>query len=143
MRQLIVNAEANGYQLNKRFFVEKRLVGHGQGMIGIVDLIRDLPRPILLKVDIDGGEANLLESAEGCKYLQDLRWVIETHSKELEGQCIHWLRFHGYDTRIIRNAFWRCILPEQRPLAHNRWLVAGPNFLKEETHTLSCARDRC
>jgi hypothetical protein len=37
-----------------------------------------LPLPILLKVHIDGGEADFLASAEECRFLQELWWIIET-----------------------------------------------------------------
>lgn len=126
MEQLLQNARANGYEPGERFTAERRFVGKGEDCVSIAELVRDLPRPIFLKVDIDGGEGELLESAEGCDCLSDLRWLIETHSKELEAQCIEWLERHGYRTRIIYNASWRVLLPEQRPIEHNRWLVAEP-----------------
>lgn len=127
MEQLLANARANGYEPGKRFTVERRFIGSGVGSVSIKELVRDLPRPIFLKVDIDGGEVDLLRSAEGCDCLSDLRWLIETHSKELEEQCVEWLQHHGYRTRLIYNAPWRVLLPEQRPIPHNRWLVAEPH----------------
>jgi hypothetical protein len=127
MEQLLANARANGFETGKRFIAEQRFVGTGEGSVSIAELVRDLPRPVFLKVDIDGGEVELLQSAEGCDCLGDLRWLIETHSKELEAGCIAWLQAHGYETRIIYNAPWRVLLPEQRPLEHNRWLVAEPS----------------
>jgi hypothetical protein len=128
MAQLLANAEANGHRRDGRFSIEQRLIGNEKGMLSIAELVRDLPRPILLKVDIDGGEVNLLESAEDCDFLRELHWVIETHSKELEDLCMQWLCAHRYKARIIPNAFWRRILPEQRPIEHNRWLVGEPAF---------------
>ena len=127
MEQLIANAKANGYQPGERFTTERRLVGLDKDGVSITELVRDLPRPVLLKVDIDGGEFELLQSAEDCESLNDLFWLIETHSPELEEQCVAWLQSHGYRTRIIYNARWRALLPEQRPIPHNRWLVAVPN----------------
>ena len=126
MQQLLANARANGYEPGARFTVEPRFVGIGTGRVTVAELVRDLPRPVFLKVDIDGGELELLQSAAGCDCLNDLRWLVETHSRELETQCVAWLEARGYQTRIICNAPWRVLLPEQRPLAHNRWLVAGP-----------------
>ena len=126
MEQLLANARANGFETGERFIAEHRFVGQGAGAVSIAELVKGLPRPIFLKVDIDGGEGELLESAEGCDCLSDLRWLIETHSTELEEQCISWLQAHGYTTRIIYNAPWRILLPEQRPIPHNRWLVAEP-----------------
>jgi hypothetical protein len=126
MEQLLANARANGFETGERFTAERRFVGSGEGCVSIAELVKDLPRPIFLKVDIDGGEVDLLQSAEGCDCLSDMRWLIETHSKELEAGCISWLQAHGYQTRIIYNAPWRVLLPEQRPIPHNRWLVAEP-----------------
>ncbi|MDX6692486.1 MAG: hypothetical protein QOF02_89 [Blastocatellia bacterium] len=127
MEQLLANARANGFETGERFIAEQRFVGAGENSVSIAELVRDLPRPVFLKVDIDGGEVELLRSAEGCDCLMDLRWLIETHSKELEEGCVRWLQSHGYSTRIIYNAPWRVLLPEQRPLEHNRWLVAEPS----------------
>jgi hypothetical protein len=126
MEQLLENARANGYQPDDRFIVERRLVGRDEGGVSIAELIKNLPRPILLKVDIDGGEFDLLQSAEKCESLQDVCWLIETHSPELEQQCIGWLQTHGYRPQIIYNAAWRVFLPELRPIPHNRWLIARP-----------------
>ena len=127
MEQLLANARANGYATGERFIAEQRFVGNCADCVSIAELVRDLPRPVFLKVDIDGGEGELLQSAEGCDCLNDLRWLIETHSKELEAECIAWLEAHGYKTRIIYNAPWRVLLPEQRPIPHNRWLIAEPS----------------
>jgi hypothetical protein len=126
VEQLLMNARANGFAEGERFTVVRRFVGAGDGSVPITQLVQDLPRPIFLKVDIEGGEAELLRSAEGCDCLPDLRWLIETHSKQLEEQCVAWLEAHGYRTRIINNAAWRVLLPEQRPTEHNRWLIAEP-----------------
>ena len=124
MDQLIENAKANGYQPDARFIIERRLVGRDDDGVTIAELIAGLPRPTLLKVDIDGGEFDLLQSAEDCESLVGLWWLIETHSPELEEQCIAWLKAHGYHTQIIYNAPWRIFLPELRPIPHNRWLIA-------------------
>jgi hypothetical protein len=123
---LLKNARANGYGINARFSIEKTPIGRGEGFIPVPDLIQNLPRPVLLKVDIEGGELDLLLTAENYSFLKDLVWVIETHSKQLEGECIKWLQSHGYSTRVIANAPWRRLMPETRPLSHNRWLVAEP-----------------
>lgn len=126
MDRLLANAQANGYRTNKRFTAVRRFIGEGEDYLSVTDLVKDLPRPIFLKVDVEGGEMALLKGAGACPFLLDMRWLIETHSKELEEQCLAWLNSHGYRTRIIHNASWRLLLPEQRPLAHNRWLVAEP-----------------
>ena len=80
--------------------------------------------PCLLKMDIDGGEAEVLRSAAELLSLADVRWLVETHSLDLEKECVAILESFGYSVTIVRNAWWRAIIPEQRPIPHNRWLVA-------------------
>lgn len=126
MDRLLSNAAANGYQLNERFTVVSKPIGLGAGCVTITELLEHLPRPIMLKVDIEGGEYDLLRSAEDYPFIFDTRWLIETHAAQLETKCIEWLNAHGQRTRIIDNARWRVLLPDLRPLAHNRWLMATP-----------------
>lgn len=123
---LLSNAAANGYQMDQRFSVVSKPIGQGPGCLSVAELVNNLPRPIFFKVDIDGGEFELLTSAESCTFISDTRWLIETHSPELEEQCIAWLRSRGHRTQIIYNARWRVLLPELRPIPHNRWLMAAP-----------------
>ena len=80
--------------------------------------------PCLIKVDIDGGEVDLLRGARNILSRSDLRWIIEVHSKELEEQCIDILRNANYGVQVVPNAWWRAVLPELRLVGHNRWLVA-------------------
>jgi hypothetical protein len=124
--RLIANAAANHFIPGDRFRIERRMIGGMPDGLRAAELIEGLPGPILLKVDIDGGELELLESVAGSPRLGELNWVIETHSADLEDDCIGWLRSRDYTVRIVRNAWWRSVVPEQRPLDLNRWLVAEP-----------------
>jgi hypothetical protein len=128
---LLRNAAANGYQLDQRFSVISKPIGMGPECLSITELVNNLPRPIFFKVDIDGGEYDLLTSAAGCTFMSETSWLIETHSPELEQQCVRWLQSHGHRTQIIFNARWRILLPELRPIPHNRWLVAVPRKSEE------------
>ena len=76
-----------------------------------------------VKIDVDGAELDVLSSGEAL--LRSLRpyLLIETHSQDLETHCIGFLASLGYNVSIIRNAWWRIFLSEQRT-AHNRWLWA-------------------
>jgi len=80
--------------------------------------------PCLIKMDVDGAEANILKAATRLNQLPGIRWIIETHSKELEQACLAILKSAGFEIRIIRKAWWRFFLPELRPREHNQWLVA-------------------
>lgn len=80
--------------------------------------------PGLVKIDVDGAELEVLGGARGFLVRKDVVWLIETHSAELERNCIEILSSQGLEACIIPNAWWRRIIPEHRPGAHNRWLWA-------------------
>jgi hypothetical protein len=80
--------------------------------------------PCLIKMDVDGYEEEILKGASSLNTRNDVRWLIETHSKDLESACIRILSSNGFCTRVIPNAWWRVILPEGRMIEHNRWLAA-------------------
>jgi hypothetical protein len=90
-------------------------------------LSRDLPlrgRRVFFKIDVDGWELDILRSAEALLPHAECRFLIETHSAELERNCTEFLATRGFTVRIIPNAWWRAIIPEHRPIPHNRWLSA-------------------
>jgi hypothetical protein len=126
-KELLSNAAANGHQLSNRFLLEQRLVGSAVGEATLREILDEYPRPVFVKVDVDGGELGVLQSAENYSFLNDVSWVVETHSAELEQACIDWFCAHGCEAHIISPAWWRRLIPEQRPLEHNRWLVARPS----------------
>lgn len=79
---------------------------------------------------MEGAEVDVLAGAQALLMERGVSWLIETHSQMLEEQCIDCLANAGYETHIIPNAWWRKILPERRPLAHNRWLFARKELVK-------------
>ena len=86
----------------------------------------DLDRVVrgLIKIDVDGLELDVLQSGKSLFSEGNVDVLVETHSFELEKSCIEWLQVRGYNCNIIRNAWWRSIIPEQRPIPHNRWFFA-------------------
>lgn len=61
---------------------------------------KELPPPRYLKVDVEGGELQVLEGASNTvkNYRPDI--LIETHNRFVPGvheACTNWLRSHGYD----------------------------------------------
>ena len=76
---------------------------------------------------LDGGEEQVLNGARNFNNLPGIRWLIETHSQQLEVSCDKILQAAGFQTRIIPNARWRIFVPELRPIAHNRWLASKKN----------------
>lgn len=80
--------------------------------------------PDFIKVDVDGAELQVLRTMSRLLRERRPAIVIETHSGELEVACARFLRQHGHDVRVIRNAWWRVLYPEFRPIEHNRWLFS-------------------
>ncbi len=95
----------------------------GKDHISLDSITDSLPSPIILKIDVDGGEVDVLLS--GTKILQkaDTRVVLEVHSPALEEQSLTLLRGVGFHCQIVDQAWWRKIVPEQRP-GWNRWIIA-------------------
>ena len=96
----------------------------GERQISLDSLLPRIGGPCLVKMDVDGQEANILAGAPHFLNLAPARWIVETHSPELEREVIGLFRDAGYQTRILGQAWWRLFVPEHRPGAQNRWLVA-------------------
>jgi hypothetical protein len=120
------NLRLNGMSGSNRVVSSSKFVGKSDmdGQVRLDSVISIEKGPFLLKVDAEGAEADILQGAQELNKRSDARWLIETHSAELEAACNSALRDSGFQTIVIRNAWWRSILPEQRLVAHNRWLVA-------------------
>ena len=82
--------------------------------------------PGIIKIDVDGCEIDVLNG--GCAILrrQNVDLLVETHSAELENDSIKLLRSFGFNTEVVKNGWYRWLLPEHRPDGdHNRWLWAS------------------
>lgn len=78
------------------------------------------PPPGLIKVDIEGAEADALAGATAVIERHHPRMIIEVHSEDLERRCREFLRARGYSIRTVSpSRIWR----ELRPAEHNRWIV--------------------
>jgi hypothetical protein len=77
----------------------------------------------LIKIDVDGGELDVLAGASSLLASCTPDLLIETHSHRLEEGCLEIVRALGYHAQIVDKAWWRRLIPEQRA-GHNRWLVA-------------------
>jgi hypothetical protein len=80
--------------------------------------------PDFIKIDIDGGELAALRSAERLLSTRKPSLLVEVHTPHLEQECGRLLVTHGYRPLIV-NA--RRLLPDHRPIEHNRWLIAIVN----------------
>ena len=76
-------------------------------------------------MDIDGGEVEALRGASRVMQTVGFRTIIETHSPELESDCLGLLREAGLTARVVPRPWWRKIITEGRPIPHNQWIVAA------------------
>jgi hypothetical protein len=106
--------------------ISDRYLGTGADQLPLDELPVPRDRPGFIKIDTDTAEVSILES--GRRLLAEARplLLVETHSAALERDCSALLAGLGYRIEIIPNAWWRAVIPELRPLAHNRWLWAEP-----------------
>jgi hypothetical protein len=80
-----------------------------------------VPAPDLLKIDVDGGEVAVLRGASGVLHDYRPHVIVETHTPGLERDCAELLVAHGYRPFVVTQ---RKRFRQNRPAAHNRWLVA-------------------
>ncbi len=121
---------------NERVQILNRFVGTAdeEAYVTLDSLELDRDNPGFIKIDVDGPECDVLDSGACLLVEADVCLLIETHSKELELGCISRLESLGYFCTVIRNAWWRILVPEHRPIRHNRWLwAAKPNHPLEPT----------
>jgi hypothetical protein len=125
LRHLVTNLRLNGLEGDPRLHVRRQFVGVGSaGETTLDSLLPEISFPCIVKVDVDGPEAEILDGAEGLMRCDGVRWLIETHSRDLERACAAKLAEFGYRVTIVPKARWRAVLPEGRPIEHNQWLVA-------------------
>jgi hypothetical protein len=120
------NIELNDCGADRRLVILTKFAGPATSddSVAIDDLPLDPGKRGFLKIDVDGAEMAVLEGARKTLTQGLVDVLVETHSAALEQQCLTFLASHGYATAVIANAWWRTFIPEQRPIAHNRWLWA-------------------
>jgi hypothetical protein len=125
MNQLRFNLSLNGLADDPRVTLYRSYVGtkSEDGHCTLDSLAGLIRQPCLVKIDVDGGESDVLAGAGELLGERDTRWLVETHSRELEEHCRRVLRAADFTTVVVPNAWWRWFIPEQRAIPHNRWLV--------------------
>jgi hypothetical protein len=120
------NLSLNGLKTSSRIVASTEYVDErpSPGVTQLDSMLQVIEGPCLIKMDVDGAEDRILRGAVLVNKLSGTRWLIETHSPQLEEVCVRILKAGGFDTRIIPNAWWRIIVPELRPVQKTRWLAA-------------------
>jgi len=89
-------------------------------LIALDDVDFDAP-PSLLKIDVEGAEADVLRGGRRLLARHRPHLIVETHGLAEERACGELLLHHGYRPTVVPR---RRRLREDRPTLHNRWLVA-------------------
>jgi hypothetical protein len=119
------NLALNGFDGSTKLRFVDQAVGDGTaGRLALDDLLAEISLPALVKVDVEGAEVDVLRGADALIRRGHVGWLIETHAESLERECLDILEHHGYQARVIAPAWWRVVVPENRPIPHNRWIVA-------------------
>lgn len=120
------NLSINGFSEGDRLTRVRQFVGTGKNGTVRLDAFEGvLSSPVFVRVDVDGFEMDVLQGAIGLLEKMKVRLLLETHSQVLEKDCNHFLQSLGYHTKIVKNAWWRIVVRDQRPIGFNRWLVAS------------------
>ena len=120
------NFAANGYLINRVHFITKFISDvSNENSLRLDQALADCSeKNVLVKIDVDGGEVDVLKGMRSALLDRNCKIIIETHSKELEEACISYLQQLNFKTLIVPNAWWRFFIPELRQFKHNRWFVA-------------------
>ncbi|MBY0506161.1 MAG: FkbM family methyltransferase [Bryobacteraceae bacterium] len=120
------NLAHNALTGDPRLSLSNQFIGAQDGPrhVSLNSLVSRISGPCLVKLDVDGQEANILAGASQFLAQSQARLIVETHSEQLERDVIGILENHGYHCQIITQAWWRRFVPEHRPGPQNRWLVA-------------------
>ena len=92
--------------------------------ISIDTLFQKKNETLFFKIDVDGGELDVLNGMKNTAIQNNCYFIIETHTKQLEIDCLNFLQALGYKTKIINQGWYRFFIKENRPIEHNRWFLA-------------------
>lgn len=114
-------------QLNPRLAalirVVPAMVGTGRdGTVSLDDYAAESFEPDLIKIDVEGGELDVLTGAMGLLENAFPALVVEVHSADLERRCGRLMVERGYRPTVVHQ---RIVMSDHRPTQEvNRWLVA-------------------
>jgi hypothetical protein len=120
------NLNLNGLAGSPRVVISGKYIGERDDleMVTLDSLEHLISEPCLVKIDVEGHEVSVLRGASKLLAMERIRWIVEVHSQSNEVACLVLLGTAGLKTRIVSQAWWRALIPEQRPVEHNRWIVA-------------------
>lgn len=118
------NLRLNGFVDDPRFVAKREMFAINQDAGSLQQLFSSVAEPVLLKIDVDGGEVFVLKALREVIANRSLMIFLETHSQDLDEECFAMLRELDFNPVRIKPAGWRRIVRDRRPLAFNQWIVA-------------------
>ncbi|HXN62726.1 MAG TPA: FkbM family methyltransferase [Acidimicrobiales bacterium] len=117
----VIERNVQRNDMGDRVTIDINWVGDGTGDTVTLDQLAEGSfMPGFIKMDIEGAEASALRGAP--RVLRDCdRWLIATHSLDVENECLTLLCQHGFLIETVDQRRW---LPDYRPTVHNRWIIA-------------------
>lgn len=125
LERLHENLQLNGLFHDRRLMVWRNWIGDRDdgNCVRLDSVLAHEEGPLFVKIDVDGGELEVLRGARATLLNKKCALVVETHSTSLEEECRAVLSNLGYKCQIVRNAWYRFVVPEHRPSELNRWLI--------------------
>jgi hypothetical protein len=119
------NFTLNGFDIDNLHLFNKFVSDESHNNhISLDEVIEVKQQQIFIKIDIEGAEWKALNGMRNLLTSNNCILLIETHSKELEENCLFFLGLLNFECVIIRKGWWRWLFPEKRVLPHNRWFLA-------------------
>jgi hypothetical protein len=123
-RRMRANFELNPE--GSRIQVVEGIVGAPGADVTLDGYAAECRAPGFVKIDVEGGELDVLRGADGVLVDHRPSLIVETHSAQLERLCARFLVEHGYRPLVVKQRrAWK-----ERRSEDNRWLVAeglGPS----------------
>lgn len=115
LARLRANIALNGFDIR----VVAQAVGSGADAVSLDRAAREHFVPDMVKMDIEGWEADALTGAGELLARRKPHWIVETHGRDVHDRCLAVFRDHGYRPEVVRP---RRLFAEARPDTTG-WLV--------------------
>lgn len=93
-----------------------------RGRVTLDSATRTTFTPDFIKIDVEGAEDAVLRGASRILSERKPAMIVEVHGMVQEEACRKILLDYGYSIEVVNQRRWG---KENRPIAHNRWLVCS------------------
>ena len=116
-RTIAENLELNGLTGDPRLELVNKFVDSkdDEQHVSLDSLADGIVGPCLVKIDVEEAEVDVLAGASRLIPRRDVRWIIETHTADIEKHCLSVFQNAGRTPQIVDKAWWRAVVPELRP----------------------------